>query len=202
MNQDAAQNEKRIAEMMSSKELLARGEQRVYRGEHLNAISFGVGGFGAGLIQMNGMAERAIWQIFNNHSQATVPNSFFAVRAKVAGGEPVVRALQTSPAGPFEPMADLSFRGEYPFAWYDFEDADLPVAVSMEAFNPLVPMNTKDSAIPCAVFNLTAENTYEKAVEISFIAAQQNAVGFTGKGKIEGRQSARYGGNRNRFTVA
>jgi len=204
MNQNAkrdAEREKRIAEMMSSKDLLARGEQRVYRGEHLTAISFGVGGFGAGLIQMNGMAERAIWQIFNNYSQATVPNSFFAVRAKSAGGEAVMRALQTSPAGPFESMESLSFRGEYPFAWYDFEDADLPLAVSMEAFSPLVPMNTKDSAIPCAVFNLTGENTSEKAVDVSFIAAQQNAVGYTGKGKIEGRQSPRYGGNRNRILV-
>ncbi len=187
-----------VAEWMNDPRLLARGETRAYRGEHSTAINVPLGGIGAGCIQINGKAELAIWQIFNNFIGAFVPNSFFAVRAKRAGGEPVVRALQTSAVGPFGAMKGLSFRGEYPFAWFDFEDPALPVVVSMEAFNPLIPLNARDSAMPCAIFGLTAKNASRDAVEVSFIASQQNAVGFTGDAMIEGRRFAGYGSNRNR----
>ena len=105
--------------------VFARGQTRVYHGEHLTAISLPVGGIGAGCIQINGRAERKIWQIFNNHSQAFVPDSFFAIRARTKGGEPIIRVLQTSQVGPFEAMKSLSFRGEYPFGWYEFEDDEV-----------------------------------------------------------------------------
>ncbi|MBN1343922.1 MAG: glucosylceramidase, partial [Phycisphaerae bacterium] len=188
-----------LAKRMKDPRLLDRGETRVYRGENLTGIRLPLGGIGAGCIQMNGNAELAIWQIFNNFQGAFVPRSFLAVRAKTAGGAAIVRGLQTSPVGPFEPMADVRFRGEYPFGWYDFEDGALPVAVSMEVFSPLIPQNAKDSAIPCAIFNITVKNTSDKPVEAALLSSQQNAVGFTGKDKIEGRRCGEYGGNRNRL---
>ncbi len=189
---------KMLAERMKDLRLLARGQTRVYRGENLTAISLPLGGIGAGCIQINGKAERPIWQIFNNFNGVFVPDSFFAVRAKALGGQPIVRALQTSPVGPFEAVKSLTFRGEYPFGWYDFQDAGLPVTVGIEVFSPLIPLDARDSAIPCAIFNLTARNTSGKAVEVSFLATQQNAVGFAGDGKIEGRRFGGYGSNRNR----
>jgi len=192
---------------MDPERLFDRGQTRVYRGEHLGAISMPLGGNGSGNIQINGQAERHIWQIFNNMDQVRIPHSFFAVRARVGGGEPVVRAMQTGAVGPFTAMKNLTFRGEYPFGWFDFQDPALPVRVSLEAFSPLIPLDAKSSAIPCAVFSLTAENTSEEAAEVSFLAAQQNAVGYfsppTPRGKairdavIKGRKFARYGKNRN-----
>lgn len=188
-----------LAKRLSDPRLFSRGQRRVYRGENLTAISLPVGGIGTGCIQVNGKAERAIWQIFNNYTKAFVPHSFFAVRAKIADAQPIVRVLQTTAVGPFAPMKSLSFRGEFPFGWYDFEDDQLPVKVSMETFNPIIPLNAKDSAIPCAIFNLTAKNTLDKPVQVSFLSTQQNAVGFTGDGKIDGRQFRKYGGNKNRM---
>ncbi len=169
----------------------------IYKDEFLTDVSMPIGGIGAGCIQINGKAEREYWRIFNSFHQLFVPNSFFAVRARTAGDQPIVRALQTSPVGPFEAMSSLTFRGEYSFGWFDFEDDSLPVKMSMEVFNPMIPMNEKDSAIPCAIFTLTAKNTSGKPVTVSLLATQQNAVGFTGTGKIEGRKYETYGANRN-----
>ena len=149
-------------------------------------------------IQINGTGQLAIWQVFNNFQGAFVPHSFLAVRAKPTSGSPVVRALQGTSVGPFSKMDGLTFRGEYPFAWYDFEDESLPVEMSMEGFTPLIPLNVRDSAIPCAIFTLTARNPSEKRVELSLLAAQQNAVGFDGQGTIERRRYGGYGGNINR----
>jgi len=185
-------------ELASERHLFGRGETRVYRGDNLTAISFPVGGIGTGCIQMDGTARPAVWQIFSNHRQAVVPHSFFAVRVKPRDGEPLVRALQTTAVGPLAGMKGLSFRGEYPFGWFEFEDPECPIGVTMETFNPLLPLEARDSAIPCAVFNLAAENRGADGIAVSFLASQQNAVGFTGAEEIRERSHPHYGGNRNR----
>lgn len=167
-----------IVERLNEPALMEQGDTKIYSGEYLDAISMPIGGIGTGCIQINGQAERTIWQIFNNYCQAYVPDSFFAIRSQVKNKDAVVRVLQTSKAGSFEKMDSLTFRGEYPFGWYDFIDDDLPVKVSMETFNPLIPLNSKDSAIPCAIFNITVSNPTDTAVEVSLLATQQNAAGF------------------------
>ena len=84
----------KTAKRLADKRLFAQGKTRNYEGEHLEAIMFGVGGIGAGTIQMNGKAEGAVWQIFNNFTQVTVPQSFLAI--EVNG---VKKALRTSKVG-------------------------------------------------------------------------------------------------------
>lgn len=168
-----------IVERLNDPALIAEGAAKIYTGKYLDAISMPVGGIGAGCIQMNGQGERAIWQIFNNTCNPEVLDSFFAVRYHRDGGT-VVRALQTTSVGPFQKMASLTFRGEYPLGLYNFIDAELPVKVSMEAFSPLIPFDAKNSAIPCAIFNITVSNPTDAAVEVSLLASQKNAVGFMG----------------------
>jgi len=96
----------------------------------------------------------------------------------VGDDKPIVRALQTMPIGDLKGLDSLTFMGEYPFGRYDFQDSACPLKLCLEAYSPLVPPNEKDSGMPCAIYNLTAENTHREAVEVSFLATQQNAVGF------------------------
>lgn len=195
---DALRNARRD-EILNSEDLMTRGKPTVYRGEHLTAVSFPVGGIGSGLIQIDGLGRLAIWQIFNNHQHASVPHSFFAVRAKAGNGPAVLRALQGESVGPFSAMKEVSFRGEYPFAWFAFGDDELPLKVTLETFNPLVPLDTRSSSIPCAVFNLTAANESSAPVEVSFLASQQNAVGYLGDEPITDRSYPGFGANANRL---
>ncbi len=206
----------RRAELTDPKRLFDRGEPRIYRGEFLEAIRFPVGGVGTGGVQMDGRGRRAAWQLWRNFTEFPLPHSLFAVRTKAPGAAPVVRALQTVGEGPFLRMKELSFRGEYPFGWYTFNDPDLPVQLSLEAFNPLIPLDEKNSALPCAIFNITAENRSAQPVEVSFLATQQNAGGLfetllpsktplrrlverrtTDEWAVTGRSSDQYGGNSN-----
>ncbi|MFW6164193.1 MAG: GH116 family glycosyl-hydrolase, partial [Planctomycetota bacterium] len=189
----------RLAELMDPEALYARGETRVYEGEHLTAISLPVGGIGTGSLQIDGRGVRHVWQIFNNMNQASVPHSFVAIRVQPQGAEPVLRALQTEAVGPFAAMEALRFRGEYPFGWFTFTDPALAVEVSLETFNPLIPLELRDSAIPCAITTVTVKNGGPKRAEIAVLATQQNAVGFPGAPAIQGRAHPGYGGNRNRI---
>jgi uncharacterized protein (DUF608 family) len=185
-----------------SQEMIRDGAH-TYEGQYLTAIDFPVGALGGSVIRMNGKAERQWWHIFNNFEERAgsgiVPNSFFAIRAEKDGAT-VVRALQTSPVGPFKAMNHLTFQGQYPFGWYDFADEELPVKVSLEAYSFLIPMDLKNSAIPCAIFRYTIKNTTSSEVQVSFLAAQQNAAGFNGYDTITGPQSRNcrgYGSNQN-----
>ena len=188
--------EKKRASIMNDPALVARGESTVYQDENLSAVSFMVGGIGAGAIQYNGTAKPAIWQIACNHDQTKISDSFMAIRAQVDGGQPVVRALQTEAVGPFAAMKNLKFIGEYPIARYQFEEPALPVEVELELLNPFTPMDLKSSGIPCIVSTVKVTNTSSVPVTVDVLAAQKNIVGYTTG--ATGSKPA-YGQNRNRL---
>lgn len=209
---------KRRAELTDPELLFARGESKIYRDGYLEAIKLPVGGVGTGAVQMDGYGRRMAWQLWRNFTEFPLPHSIFAVRASTPSGDAVARTLQTQSDGPFQGMKSVSFKGEFPFGDYYFEDPDLPVQVSMEVFNPLIPLDAKDSAIPCAFYNLTVKNNGGVPVNVSFLATQQNAAGLVetlpplkdtlsrkiyrrppDHWTVEGRKSDQYGGNRNRI---
>ncbi|MDF7809409.1 GH116 family glycosyl-hydrolase [Pontiellaceae bacterium B12219] len=189
--------EKRQA-MLNDPVLTAQGETKVYRNEALEAISFTVGGIGAGAIEYNGSAEPAIWRLGCNFENTKIADSFLAVRVQSKGGQAMVRALQTKPVGSFPAMPSLRFTGEYPFATYRFEEPDLPVEMELEVFNPFTPMDAKSSAIPCIITTVKATNTSSDPVRVDVLAAQKNIVGYTSGAR--GSRPA-YGQNQNRMLL-
>src|SRR5690349_1738080 len=104
--------------------------------------AFPLGGIGTGNVSLGVRGELRDWEIFNQPAKGKVlPLSFFTIRAKTAGHEPVMRVLEGSIPPPYGlshgynpmtaaglPRFDASrFRGEYPFATVAFEDSELPV---------------------------------------------------------------------------
>jgi len=165
-----------------------------------------IGGIGTGTIWLDGQGRLAVWQIFNNFTEARIPDSFFAVRVQEEGQEPVVRVLQTVAESWFEPMESLTFEGGYPIARLVFgrerspyRSSDLPVAFQLEAFNPMIPLDTANSSLPCAIFRITARNEGTKEVQVSVLSTLQNAVGSQGREGIDGVRFGDYGRNRNRL---
>ncbi|MDF7823593.1 GH116 family glycosyl-hydrolase [Pontiellaceae bacterium B12227] len=187
--------DKRQQELLNDPALTARGETKVYENETLEAILFTVGGIGAGGVQFNGSAEPEIWQIACQTSERRNPEAFMAVRVQPEGGQPVVRALQTKPVGPFAAMSSLRFTGEYPFASYRFNEPELPVKMELEVFNPFTPMDARSSAIPCVIYTVKATNPSSVSVRVDILAAQKNLVGYnTG---MRGSQET-FGQNQNK----
>jgi uncharacterized protein (DUF608 family) len=181
----------------------AADPRAVYQGQNLTGVDFPIGPVGGSVIRMNGKAERTWWQIFHNYEQregtGKVPNSFFAIRTQT-GDATQVRALQTTPVAPFPAMQSLTFSAEFPFGWYHFQDENLPVRVTLEAYNPLIPMDLKNSAIPSAIFRIKVTNPTDAPVDVALLATQQNAVGFSGYDAISGenqRQNPGFGKNHN-----
>ncbi len=156
------------------------------------ALAFPLGGIGTGNVSLGARGDLRDWEIFNSPGKgARLPNTFFAIRAQAGEAPAVTRVLE----GPIPPPHDLShgyhpataaglprlpgttFRGEYPFAWIDFASDPLPLAVRLEAFTPLLPLNPDDSGLPCAIFTYTLRNTGATPVAITLAASLINPVG-------------------------
>ncbi len=200
-------------------------EDRVYQGEATRAVAMPLGGIGTGNIALAGDGSLRQWQIHNqvNHL-ACVPHSFFAVwtRQYRPVGVPVARVLQSDAhygtEGPAAPptsndhvvpiphrrllqklpgVAATEFTGTYPVAGVRYLDDELPVDVSLEAFNPFVPLDSRDSGIPAILFAFTVRNPTEETRLVSIAGTLQNAVGWDGVAPIFDARCQLYGGNAN-----
>lgn len=169
--------------------LRRRAPQRTFEGNSLTEIAFPLGGIGTGTISLGGRGDLRDFEIYNNPNKGhLIPFTFFALWTKGEGGEPVARILEGKIPPPYrlpngEPTAQLSgvprfakalFRGEYPVAHLDLEDPKVPVTAHLKAWNPFIPLNVHDSAIPIAIFEWTFENKSDKAVELSLAATTTN----------------------------
>ena len=97
-------------------------------------------------------------------------------------------------------VAEITYTGEYPIAELAYQDPALPLTVTMEAFNPFIPLNAKDSALPAILFNLTVHNPTDVPLKAAVAASLQNAVGWDGVAPITDNHCQLYGGNVNGLT--
>ena len=185
-------------------------------------LALPLGGIGTGNVAICSDGSLRQWQLHNvgNHAGA-LPGSFFAIRAtRIEPPLDVVRILQagTIPESTETPLVTddvapswlrellaehpgvtaTAMSDTYPFARLRYLDEALPVAVSLEAFTPLVPLDAETSSLPVAMLTFRIENTDPFPVHGVLGATLQNAVGWDGVSPIDGVEGAGYGGNTNR----
>ncbi|MDI7274499.1 MAG: GH116 family glycosyl-hydrolase [Anaerolineae bacterium] len=203
-------------------QLHALGPQRVYEGESLGQVAFPIGGIGTGSVSLSGTGALVDWEIFNRPNKGTIlPFTFFCLWAQAEGLRGVTRVLEGPPQPPFDGttrgprqyfagvgfgvpretaaglphMRQARFRGEYPFAWVELADPALPLEVSLEAYNPFIPLNADDSSLPVAIFHFTLRNPGDRPVRATLAASLCNPIGYT-HGRFDGRG---LGGNVNSY---
>ena len=153
-------------------------------------VLFPLGGIGAGGISLGGDGRLRDWEIFNRPNKGSVNGfSHFAIRAEQDGAVLDTRVLH----GPFqgsltgdhqgkrfnsygfgvqrEHMAGFpSFEtcvlsGPYPLASLAFADARFPGKVGLQAFSPFVPMDSRASSLPAAMFEFSIGNTADRPID-------------------------------------
>lgn len=178
----------------------------IYRKEKTREISFPLGGIGSGSIGLSGNGRLIDWEIFNRPNKGSFNGfSHFAIKVERNGdvvdarvlngdlhppysGEMVYKEFSGFGFGPRrENMAGIphfketEFRGEYPFAEIRFLDESFPGEVTIEAFNPFIPLNEDESSLPAAFFELSVKNntvdelTYTFCGTLSNPAASENS---------------------------
>jgi hypothetical protein len=155
---------------------------RTFSGRSLKMIAFPLGGIGTGTISLGGRGQLRDWEIFNRPDKGNAPDyCFAAIWAQAEGKKPVARVLEARIEPPYEGpsglgsnnvpglprLASAKFTGAYPFARLEFEDKKLPILVSLEAFNPLVPLDVEASGLPIAVLRYHLKNPATAPVKVS-----------------------------------
>lgn len=75
--------------------------------------------------------------------------------------------------------------GAYPFARLNYVDPGLPVKVRLEAFSPIVPGDSRLSAMPAALFVFHVTNTNPLAPsDVAIMATARNTVGSWNVGRF------------------
>ncbi|RAP77791.1 GH116 family glycosyl-hydrolase [Paenibacillus montanisoli] len=200
----------------TKEQLFDSSGQRTYPGEATEAL-FVLGGIGTGNISIGSRGEFRDWEIFNKPGKGSLmPNTHFAIWAKPEGGKPVTKVLESrlnlphSKSHGYHPVTGAglprleksTMRGEYPLVWVDFEDKELPVQVTLEAFTPFIPLNVDDSGIPGAYLTYQVTNTSDKPVDVTIAGSLMNPIGGLGYDSFGNLDVRNAGGNRNEFRQA
>ena len=161
--------------------LTARGERAVYRGPDLEKIGMPIGGLFAGQLYLGGDGKLWHWDLFNQHTgtgaehyaKPLAPRSpldqGFAVRVKTKG-KTLVKTLGRAD------WASVSFIGEYPIGYVEYEDPAFPISIGLEAFSPFIPLNAEDSSLPATLLEFRIKNRAAEPVEVELAGWIENAV--------------------------
>jgi uncharacterized protein (DUF608 family) len=200
----------------SRKELYDFGTVRRFKGSAHPEVAFPVGGIGTGTVSLGARGELRDWEIFLRPNKGFyLPYGFFAVRAQIAGSKAVTKVLEGRPGPPYigshgylknateglPRFDDTEFVGEYPLAQVNFIDRGFPVKVSMEVFNPFIPLNPDDSGIPAVIFLVTVKNGRKKPARVSLALSLLNACGYDSVSKVNRMACASFGKNVNRVVT-
>jgi uncharacterized protein (DUF608 family) len=176
----------------SSEELFQSGPQQSFAGDRAIQIALPLGGIGSGCICLNGYGGLQDFSIWNHPSTTALPQGFASSKAAFAilyikGASPVTKLVE----GPFPALKIYDqglhgegyrragfegfprfekcvFTGEYPFGEVKLSDSSVPLQVALTAWNPFIPLDDKNSGIPCAILEYALHNTSARNVEYEF----------------------------------
>lgn len=180
-----------------------------YTGAHLNRIRFPLGGIGTGSVSLAGNGALVDWEIFNRPNKGSIhPYTGFSVCARYPDGRTVTCALQGDWSGDlsgeysretfkgygfgpsettfcgFPHFRKVSFDARFPIATLTFRDPDFPGKVVLKAFNPMIPLDTENSGIPAAFFEITIQSP-EEGIHYTVVLTANNPFGNTVNTRLE-----------------
>lgn len=174
--------------------LFEKAAQRTFSGETATQIAMPLGGIGAGSICLNGYGGLQDLAIHERPATTALPAGFSSNSSEAAfavlhiKGSPSVTKLVEGPFPPFKifdqglqgqglrrggfegfpRFAKCTFKGEYPFGEAQFSDSSIPLQVKLTGWNPFIPLDDKNSGIPCVILEYTLRNTSHQPVEYEF----------------------------------
>lgn len=151
----------------------------IYKNEYLNEISFPLGGIGTGCIGISGNGMFTDWEIENHPDKGNINGpTCFSVVCEKPNGERIVKVLHGDlnknlsgeytekryrgfGSGPynntmcgFPHFGQVVFDGRFPIATLTFSDEKFPGIITLNAWSPFIPLDSKNSSIPCALFDI------------------------------------------------
>ncbi|WP_405563444.1 GH116 family glycosyl-hydrolase [Polaribacter sp. Asnod6-C07] len=176
-----------------------------YDQNHTDRIAMPVGGIGTGTISLTGRGALEDWEIMSRPAKGFTPKyagvavinraPFFSIYYKEAQKKGKALLLEgpvpvkydegyygsRAPNHGLPRFSNATFQTAYPFGEVLLTDKEVPLEVTVGAFNPLIPGNTEDSSLPMVVLSYKVKNTSNQSITISLAGNIPNFIGFDGK---------------------
>ena len=165
--------------------------EKVYEGEFSDHIAYPVGGLGSGMFCIEGNGAMSNLSLYHYPELFNEPVAFAALHIKgVKNGTKVIEGKVQDykvfgrwdggmgvgyKTWGFPRFEKSSFRSFFPFADVRLEDRDIPLEVSLTAYNPFIPNNEDDSGLPAGILEYHFKNNSDSTVEAIF---SYNATNF------------------------
>lgn len=148
-----------------------------WSGANLTRSGFPLGGFGTGMIALEGSGKLGQVSLRHRPDIGNEPLVFSAIHVR---GVPHGTRVLEGPAPDYKrftgfghyqktygsPLFEATtFSARFPFATVDFAHSKLPLKCSLRAFNPFVPGDADASSLPVASLEYSFTNTSDKSVE-------------------------------------
>lgn len=176
-----------------------------YSKEYTSAITFPMGGIGAGCISLAGNGRLVDWEIFGRPDKGRCNGfSHLAIRAEKDGKVLDIRVLNGDlpPAYTGEPnppqryrgfgfgpeeetlcnwphFREHTFNGTFPVAEVEFDgEASFPGKVALTGWSPFVPGESRDASLPAAFLEVEVENTTDQSIDYTVVGVLGNPWGW------------------------
>ncbi|KJD37300.1 hypothetical protein PW52_01855 [Tamlana sedimentorum] len=178
---------------------------KTYNQNHSDRIAMPVGGIGTGTISLTGRGALEDWEVMSRPAKGFNPlytgvevinrAPFFSIYLKEENKEAQALLLEgpipvkydegfygsKAPNHGLPRFSESKFQTAYPFGEVLLSDENLPIEVTVGAFNPLIPGNTEDSSLPIAILSYKVKNRSSKPITISLAGNIPNFIGYDGK---------------------
>ena len=163
-------------------------ESNIYQGNSLKSIRIPAGGVGTGNLLLGGRGNIEFVEVFNRPDRLRhLEKTFFSLHVKEEGKKPVSTLLERELLPPFPDvtqsfawglprMSEARFTNNYPHLQWQFQDESVPVDVSLEVLNPIVPLDFESSNFPVCKFNWVIKNPTENTIEASIALSMENPI--------------------------
>lgn len=163
-------------------------ESLVFRGNELQTIRIPAGGVGTGNLLVGGRGNIEYVEVFNRpNRQRRLEKTFFSLWVKEQGKQPVAKLLERELFPPYPNvthsyawglprMSEACLTNNYPHLQWQFQDDSVPVDVSLEVINPIVPLDLDASSFPVVKFKWIFKNITENAIEASVALSMENPL--------------------------
>lgn len=156
--------------------------------QELQTIRVPVGGIATGNMLVGGRGNIEYVEVFNRPDrQRKLEKTFFSLWVKEAGKKPEVTLLERELLPPFTEathqyawglprMTEAQFMNNYPELQWQFKDEAIPLDISLQILNPIVPLDFESSSYPVCRFNWTIRNPSDQTIEASIAVNMENPI--------------------------
>ncbi len=186
------------------KSLYHRGFVTTYKKtkNELQYIGMPIGGIFTGTVYLGGDGRLWLWDIFNENQNGIDPKtiewgmdlhvgkkvrpqdgSAYVQPAKdirpieqgfafkiIAGKKTVIKKLEASD------WDEILFEATYPIAKVHYIDHSLGLDITASIFSPFIPLDEKNSGLPCTIYSFSVKNKTTKDITVSILGWLENKI--------------------------